>query len=85
MRFKLSAVELHNPLFIGSINLGQKIGKGKAKPVDSMDYDTELQCVIVRHRGATTLVALPTVAFMDLEDPTVLDIQRQKKAPALAA
>lgn len=73
MRIEIKFAEIHHPLFLAGVNLGQRFGEGQVKgDTTKLYYDMKLQCLIVTYKGAASMVPLPTIASMQPKDPSVL-------------
>lgn len=84
MRHIIKFANLHDPLFMNGSNLGTKLGAQRERPVQ-MQYDTELMCLAVYHKGNVTLIPHATVSSMDLANPAPLKFEWNETAPLKTA
>lgn len=67
MRIDIKNAVVHTPLFILGTNHGEKLG---TKFPVTMQYDTQLMCLLVKYRGQVALVPHASVASMDVANVT---------------
>lgn len=67
MRVKVSFVELHNPLFMVGVNLGNKISASTRHA--RMEFDIERKLLFIEFKGKVAVLPDSNVCSMDLVNP----------------